>query len=475
LTGSCVAADAGHSMNRGLRNPYVLQLCSSERGVLCLYFSRLFHLLKGVQMTAQQGKLVRGSYERLALGFVGLCVAGLYSAVVFSPVKPATYTVELDGVLQDENGRLASAEVYSIALPSVSEPLPVMALASVESVQIPLPVAIPAAPEKTASSDPVVPETASVAISVAIIEAEPRAPKPGLKPRHVARRTLATRNATGAPIQFTHAAAGLSVRSASKLEKLFSTLGYRLDRVRSGEGLVPRIFLASLPRDLKSVNSISKRKAVFLKTMLPLILIANENVLTDRRRLFKLKAATELGATQSLADRLWLEKLAKSYGVEASDFGALVARVDAVPPSLALAQAVEESGWGTSRFAQEGNAPFGQWTYDESKGLVPSDRDEGASHAVKVYGHLREGVQAYVHNLNTHRAYAKFRKVRENMRAKDGDLKGYDLAGTLERYSQRGHEYVETLRLIMWANDLMTLDQARLNGAEMARLAMSEN
>jgi len=421
-------------------------------------------------MTAGQGKLVRGSYERLALGFVGLCVAGLYSAVVFSPVKPATYTVELDGVSEGEIARLASAEVYSLALPPEVEPLPVMALALIENVQIPIPATLSAAPEKTVSSDPVVPAP----VLATTLELVPSAPKPGLKPHHIARRILAKRDAPDASAQFTHAAAGLSVRSASKLEKLFSTLGYRLDRVRSGEGLVPRIFLASLPRDLKAVNSISKRKAVFLKTMLPLILIANENILDDRRRLFKLKAATELGATPSLADRLWLEKLAKNYGVEPSDFDALMRRVDAVPPSLALAQAVEESGWGTSRFAQEGNAPFGQWTYDESKGLVPNDRDEGASHAVKVYSHLRKGVQSYLHNLNTHRAYNKFRKVRAGMRAKDGDLKGYDLAGTLERYSQRGHDYVETLRLIMWANDLMALDQARLNGAEMARFAMSD-
>ena len=414
---------------------------------------------------------MRGSYDRLALGFVGLCVAGLYSAVAFSPVKPATYTVELDAALEGETGRLASAEVYSLALPPEVEALPVMALASIENVQVP----IPPATESIVSSDPVAASVvASVAATTPALKAAPSAPKPGLKPHHVARRTLAQRVVTGAPVHFTHAAAGLSVRSASKLEKLFATIGYRLDRVRSGEGLVPRIFLASLPRDLKAVNSISRRKAVFLKTMLPLILIANENILGDRRRLFKLKAAMELGATQSLADRLWLEKLAKSYGVEPSNFDDLVRRVDVVPPSLALAQAVEESGWGTSRFAQDGNAPFGQWTYDESKGLVPNDRDEGASHAVKVYGHLREGVQAYLRNLNTHRAYAKFRKVRAGMRAKDGDLKGYDLAGTLDRYSQRGHDYVETLRLIMWANDLMALDQARLNGAEMARLAMSD-
>ncbi len=424
-------------------------------------------------MTVGTGKFVRGGYGRLALGFVGLCVVGLYSAVVFSPVKPATYTVELDGTVEDENGRFAPPKVYSVALPSaalpVAEPSAVMAQASLESAQVSPPVSIPVAPEKTVSSDPVVPEPASVALAV------PTAPKPSAKPRHVARRTLAQRSATGAPVQFTHAAAGLSVRSASKLEKLFSTLGYRLDHVRSGEGLVPRIFLASLPRDLKSVNSVSKRKAVFLKTMLPLVLIANENVLADRRRLFKLKTAEELGATRSLADRLWLGKLAKSYGLDNPDFDALVRRVDAVPPSLALAQAVEESGWGTSRFAQDGNAPFGQWTYDESKGLVPHAREEGESHAVKSYSHLREGVQAYVHNLNTHRAYRKFRKVREGMRNQDGDLKGYDLAGTLERYSERGLDYVETLRLIMWANNLMALDQARLNGAEMARLAMTVN
>jgi hypothetical protein len=159
-------------------------------------------------------------------------------------------------------------------------------------------------------------------------------------------------------------AAVMTVGSTEKLSDMFSDLGYHLDRVRGRDDVVPRVFLASLPRDLKRARSVDTRKRVFLKALLPLVLKVNESILLERGRLLALRQRAEAGRELTPAARIWLEDLARRYGVETLDFDELLRRVDAIPPGLALAQGAEESGWGTSRFALEGNAPFGQWTFE---------------------------------------------------------------------------------------------------------------
>jgi Bax protein len=262
----------------------------------------------------------------------------------------------------------------------------------------------------------------------------------------------------------------MAVGSAEKLSDVFADLGYDLDRVRGRQDVVPRVFLVSLPRDLKGVHSVDTRKRVFLRAILPLVLKVNEGILLERGRLLALRQRAEAGRDFTPAARIWLEDLARRYGVETLDFDELLTRVDAVPPALALAQAAEESGWGTSRFALEGNAPFGQWTWDPENGIVPSKRDNGKSHLVRVYDHLLDGVQAYSLNLNTHAAYRGFRKMRADMRRTGHELDGYALAGTLTRYSERGAAYIESIRTIMRINDLRPLDHARLRRAMLANL-----
>ena len=138
----------------------------------------------------------------------------------------------------------------------------------------------------------------------------------------------------------------------------------------------------------------------------------------------------------------------------------LMRRVDTVPASLALAQAAEESGWGTSRFAQEGNALFGQWTTAEGEGLVPRRREAEASHKVRVFDELHDAVAAYLHNLNTHRAYRQFRLTRAEQRAESGRLDSVALVEDLKSYSERGEDYVASIKTIIRVNRLRQLDQA---------------
>lgn len=240
-------------------------------------------------------------------------------------------------------------------------------------------------------------------------------------------------------------------------------LAYDLGAVLKGHSDVPRITLASLPGDLSEIRETAERKAVFFKTVLPLVLQANEQILRDRQRLWELSAHIKTGQPLAADDRLWLAVMAERYGTKRGDVSGLLRRHDVVPPSLALAQAAIESAWGTSRFVREGNAMFGEWTFaDDHDGIVPSERASGMTHRVRAFDSLYDSVLSYVTNLNKHRAYAEFRKMRADMRAKGQLLDGKRLANTLHRYSERGAAYVSELHAIMAANDLERLDGARL-------------
>jgi len=250
--------------------------------------------------------------------------------------------------------------------------------------------------------------------------------------------------------------------STGKLQELFQRIGYELEGVRK-RGEVPRIFLASLPPDLPDLPRADQRKITFIKSTLPLILHVNEQIIHDRRRIMSIRSRMEAGEGISTENALWLEDMADLYDVNTATPDALLRRVDVVPPSLAIAQAAEESGWGTPRFAREGNSLFGQRIYrNNRKGLVPEDRKEGEVFRVRAFDHLIDGVKAYVHNLNSHFAYDDFRAARAAMRKQTLKLNGYDLAGSLIKYSERGEPYIETIRLIMSANSLRVFDASRL-------------
>jgi Bax protein len=260
----------------------------------------------------------------------------------------------------------------------------------------------------------------------------------------------------------------MQVGSTEKLTDLFAGMGYNLGRGDQVE--VPRVFLASLPSDLKSLSSTDTRKELFTRTMLPLVLKVNESILLERGRLLALRARSESGRAPTAEEAAWLNDLAARYGLEKPDYDQLLTRVDVIPPSLALAQAAEESGWGTSRFMSEGNAAFGQYTFAEDAGLVPTHRDDGKRHLVRSYDHLLDAVQSYAHNLNIHDAYRQFRKQRAETRARGQELNGYELASSLYAYSERRADYIDAIQSLIRANNLEPLDRAKLRGGRLAGL-----
>ncbi len=268
---------------------------------------------------------------------------------------------------------------------------------------------------------------------------------------------------------------------AVRLEDLVYRVGgwphvpsFDLSKVRTGRADVPRVFLAALPGDLSTMNETEARKDLFVKTLLPLVLDENERIAAARARLIDVAYHLDAGVELATQDMEWLAEIAADYGVElamADAVGELLRRVDRVPPSLALAQAAEESGWGTSRFARKGNAVFGQRTWSKGAGIVPRDRAAGERHEVRTFNTLGLSIASYMRNLNTHPAYAALRRVRASMHRNDRPLSGYELAVTLRRYSERGVEYTRTIRRIIRVNRFGDFDDARLRGQRVAALA----
>jgi len=248
-----------------------------------------------------------------------------------------------------------------------------------------------------------------------------------------------------------------SVRlSASTIKQLFEDTDYNLKDVRKKK-LVKPVALTLLPQEIKMIENTKKRKEFFIQIVLPLIIKENNNIRLDRKTLFSIINKSN----NTKAEKQWLEKKYKQYGVRSRDLSTLKIRMDEIPVSLAIAQAAKETGWGTSRFAQEGNALFGQWTWS-GEGLKPKDADEGKGHKVMKFNVLQASVRAYQRNLNTHRTYREFRKARAELRDLNKPLDSMQLSKYLNKYAETGNQYVEVLQKIIEQNNLKDFDDAKL-------------
>ena len=241
---------------------------------------------------------------------------------------------------------------------------------------------------------------------------------------------------------------------------------YRIEDVRAAGRPVPRVILTSLPDDLETMDSVDDRKALFVKAMLPLVLMVNEPIERDRARLEGLSELVQGGVTLSPRDRRWVTELAGRYNVDKrASMAELLRRVDVVPVSLAIAQAAEESGWGTSRIARHGNAMFGQQTWS-GHGITPQNRKPGETFKYQRFEDLLASVRSYVQNLNSHDAYKDFRVTRAQLRQSGKPLDSLRLAAALVRYSERGGDYVQAVRALIRTNDLQELDGAKLHDGQ---------
>tara|TARA_B100001123_G_scaffold272796_1_gene303614 strand:- start:333 stop:1529 length:1197 start_codon:yes stop_codon:yes gene_type:complete len=237
---------------------------------------------------------------------------------------------------------------------------------------------------------------------------------------------------------------------------LFEDLGYDLKGVRAGQKVKP-IYLTKLPKDIKTLGDTKKKRELFIKIILPLILNENEKITEDRKKLFKILAKN----FNTVGERVWLKRRFKEYKIEDQDLTKLKMRMDIIPVSIAIAQAANESGWGTSRFALEGNALFGQWTWSK-KGISPKKADPNQTHKILQFQILKASVRAYKNNLNTHRAYQEFREARAKLRQTNSELDGLQLTKYLTNYASIGEKYVRILEDIIEKNSLTDFDHANL-------------
>ena len=238
--------------------------------------------------------------------------------------------------------------------------------------------------------------------------------------------------------------------------QLFKDVDYDLRKVRN-EKLVKPIYFTQFPRDLDNLQSVQLKKETFIKIVLPLIVAENEKILDDRE---KLKVLIKKKFTSDV-EKQWLRQKLLEYKVKKGNLDELLIRMDMIPVSIALAQAAKESGWGTSRFALEGNAIFGQWTWD-GQGIAPLKRDGDKNHKILKFPILRASVKAYKNNLNTHKSYLKFREKRKSLRSKNKNITGLALTDTLKNYAQTGSEYTKILNQIITQNRLSDFEPVRL-------------
>jgi len=243
---------------------------------------------------------------------------------------------------------------------------------------------------------------------------------------------------------------------ASVLFQLFEDTNYSLKDVRINKIAKP-VEIGKLPYELKEIQNVKKRKELFIQIVLPLILEENNKILLDRKKLFAILNKNN----NSKSDNEWLNKKFKQYGVSKKDIPTLKRRMDIIPPSMAIAQAAKETGWGTSRFALEGNALFGQWTYT-SKGIKPAAAAAGSTHKVMMFNVLKSSVRAYTRNLNTHKSYRKMRYVRAIQRDNESKLNSLELVDYLDNYAETGKEYTEVLKKIIKQNFLNDFDDVKI-------------
>ena len=244
--------------------------------------------------------------------------------------------------------------------------------------------------------------------------------------------------------------------NASTIKQLFEDTKYSLKDVREKK-LVKPVALTLLPAEIKMIESTKQRKDFFIQIILPLILQENNNIKLDRKRLFSIINKSN----NSDLEKKWLKKKYKQYGVTSKDLSTLKIRMDEIPVSLAIAQAAKETGWGTSRFAQEGNALFGQWTWS-GEGLKPKDADKNEGHKVMKFNVLQASVRAYQRNLNTHSSYKSLRRARADLRDQGKPLDSLVLVNYLDEYAETGQKYVEVLKKIINQNNLKDFDDAKL-------------
>ncbi len=261
----------------------------------------------------------------------------------------------------------------------------------------------------------------------------------------------------------------LRLNEGEDVTKRFAAYGYNLAEIKRGEADVPNLFLEQLPRELTNIDDTDMKKELFIASLLPPILKVNEYIEYERSKLLQIISDIEINGKATNSDLYWLRRKLARYRMDEltpdnlfSSLEELNKRMNIIPPSLALTQAAIETGWGTSRFAQQANALYGQWTWDDDSGIIPLEREHGETHSIRRFNNLISAVEGYALNLNTHPAYEDFRTERSKFATAEDIVINDDMLFTLLYYSERGFEYIDNLNSIIQENNLSSFDEAKL-------------
>ena len=227
-------------------------------------------------------------------------------------------------------------------------------------------------------------------------------------------------------------------------------------------------FAFAYERETKTINFFdlpagTERKQAFIDFLQPVIEEKNQALLQDRQKLIRLSKKAKL----NIREQRWLKHIGHHYNNatfntnDESHWTELLSKVDLIPAALVVAQGAKESGWGSSRFAQQGNNYFGQWCYTKGCGLVPKNRNHGATHEVAKYDSIKQSVFSYINNLNNHPAYKNLRDIRSQLRTAGKEITGYYLANGLQQYSERGSAYIKEIQTLIHSNKL---DMLKISG-----------
>ena len=245
--------------------------------------------------------------------------------------------------------------------------------------------------------------------------------------------------------------------SANAIEQLFKNTKNDLKEVRKTKLVNIDNSIDHLPKKIVNIKNVEERKKLFIQIVLPLIVEENIKIRLDRKKLFSILNKNN----NSTMEKKWLDNKFKQYGVVNRDLATLKIKMDEIPVSLTIAQAAKESGWGTSRFALEGNALFGQWTWN-GEGIKPTSASSNTKHKIMKFKILQASVRAYQRNLNTHSSYRKFRKARAIQRDNNGKLNSLKLSKYLDKYAETGKKYTIILKKIIEQNSLTEFDDVNI-------------
>ena len=249
------------------------------------------------------------------------------------------------------------------------------------------------------------------------------------------------------------------------LFSLFSALVLQADHPKDASKILPikNSVTYDLP-DFAAISDVKSKKRKFFNFLLPMIRESNSTILDQRTLLLEIRGLLENDAELTESIIGFIGRLSSRYQVEPNNdlliqLSELLVKVDVVPESLVMAQAANESGWGTSRFAQQANNLFGVWCFTPGCGITPLSRSEGLTHEVARYDSVNESINAYIHTLNTNPAYVYLRQIRAESRAEANILNGLALAEGLTKYSERGSDYVKEIQQLIRVNKLQEFNQ----------------